>query len=174
MDLPKRKPTRLPAYDYSSPGAYFVTICTHDRRCLLSRITVGALHEAPAVSLNLTEIGQIVKEFIETLPSRYPELALEHYVIMPNHIHLLLRIDADRALREAPLRTGESRSLLAKAIGFLNMNSSKLVHQKYPRLELWQRSFHEHVIRNENDYREIWEYIEANPAKWAEDRYFEQ
>ena len=172
MDLPKRKPIRLPEYDYSSPGAYFVTICTHDRRCLLSRITVGALHEAPAVSLNLTEIGQIVKEFIEILPSRYPDLAVEHYVIMPNHIHLLLRFDTERALREAPLRTGESRSLLAKAIGFLKMNSSKLVHQKYPRLELWQRSYHEHVIRDERDYLDVWEYIDTNPAKWALDRYY--
>jgi len=183
MDLPKRKQIRLQNYDYSSPGAYFVTFCIRDRRCILSDITVGALHEAPAVSLNLTEIGQIVKEFIEILPSRYPDLAVEHYVIMPNHIHLLLRIDTERALLrpeqsevvpigKAPLRTGESRSLLAKAIGFLKMNSSKLVHQKYPRLELWQRSYHEHVIRNENDYREIWEYIEANPVRWAEDRYF--
>ena len=165
MELPKRKPIRLPDYNYSSPGAYFVTICTHDRRCLLSRITVGARNFAPAVSLNLTEIGHIVREFIEILPSRYPDLAMEHYVIMPNHIHLLLRIDAERALREAPLRAGGSRSLLAKAVGYLKMNSSKRVHQMYPKLELWQRSFHEHVIRNENDYREIWEYIEANPAK---------
>ena len=174
MELPKRKSIRLQEYNYSSPGAYFVTICTHDRRCILSGITVGALHEAPAVSLHLTEIGQIVKEFIEILPSRYPDLAVEHYVIMPNHIHLLLRIDAERALREAPLREGKSRPLLAQAIGFLKMNSSKRIHQKFPRLELWQRSFHEHVIRNENDYREIWEYIDANPAKWAEDRYYAQ
>ena len=172
MELPKRRSIRLPDYDYSSPGAYFVTICTHDRRCLLSRITVGALHEAPAVFL--TEIGQIVKDFLEILPSRYPDLAVEHYVIMPNHIHLLLRFDAERALREAPLRDGENRSLLAKAIGFLKMNSSKRTHQKYPDLPLWQRSFHEHVIRNEHDYREIWEYVDANPAKWAEDCYYEQ
>ena len=118
MELPKRKPIRLPDCDHSSPGAYFVTVCTHDRRCILSRIVVGAL-------------------------------------------------------REAPLRAGESRSLLARAVGYLKMNSSKRVHQKYSKLELWQRSFHEHVIRNENDYREIWEHIEANPAKWAEDRYYE-
>ncbi len=173
MELPK-KTIRLPDYDYSSPGAYFVTICTHDRRCILSRITVGALHEAPAVSLRLSEIGQIVKELIEVLPSRYTDLAVEHYVIMPNHIHLLLRIDAKRALREAPLRADKSRSLLAKAIGYLKMNSSKRAHQKYPDLALWQRSFHEHVIRSERDWRDIWEYIDRNPAGWAEDRYFEQ
>ena len=89
-------------------------------------------------------------------------------------LNRLLRVDAERALREAPLRAGESRSLLAKAMGFLKRNSSKLTHQKYPRLSLWQRSFHEHVIRNEHDYREIWGYIDANPAKWAEDRYYEQ
>lgn len=99
---------------------------------------------------------------------------MENYVIMPNHIHLLLRIDLERALREAPLRAAESRSLSARAIGFMKMNSSKKTHQKYPSIELWQRSFHEHVIRNENDYREIWQYIDQNPAKRVEDRYYEQ
>ena len=70
------------------------------------------------------------------------------------------------------MRAGKSRSLLAKAIGFLKMNSSKRAHQICPGLELWQRSFYEHVIRNESDYRVIWEYIDANPAKWGEDRYY--
>ena len=174
MDLPQRKAHRLPEYDYSRPGAYFVTICTHNRRCILSNIRVGALHEAPAITLHLTEIGKIVAQYIEMLPVRYPNLTVAHYVIMPNHIHLLLQIGAERALREAPLQSNEGRSMLAKAIGFLKMNSTKQAHVKYPALELWQRSFHEHVIRNDRDYREIWEYIDENPARWVEDRYYEQ
>ena len=64
MELPKRKQIRLPAYDYSAPGAYFITVCTQGRRCILSDIAVGALHEAPAVSVRLTQIGQIVDETI--------------------------------------------------------------------------------------------------------------
>ena len=174
MELPKRKPIRLPDYDYSSPGAYFVTICTANRRCLLSGITVGALHEAPAVNVRLTKLGQIIRETIDFLPDRYPDLTVDNCVIMPNHVHLLLRIQMERALREAPLRERETRSLLSKAIGFLKMNCSKQIHQAYPDLDVWQRGYYEHVIRSEDDYRESWEYIDNNPARWAEDRYYEQ
>jgi hypothetical protein len=75
-----------------------------------------------------------------------------------------------RALREAPLQ--DKRSLLSKAVGFLKMNSSKQIHLIEPDLKVWQRSFYEHVIRNEHDYREIWRYIEGNPGKWTEDKYY--
>ena len=157
MKLPKRKAIRLPEYDYSSPGAYFVTICTHDRQCILSRITagareVGALHEAPL----RCEDAEREERALHEAPLPYAP------------------IQREAPLPYAPLRAGKSRSLLAMAIGFLKMNSSKRALQKYPGLELWQRSFYEHVIRNENDYREIWEYIDANPAKWVEDRYYAQ
>ena len=172
MDLPKRKQIRLREYDYSAPGAYFVTICTHERRCILSDIAVGALHEAPAISVRLTQLGQIVDETIRSLLERYSDLTVDQYVVMPNHIHLLLRIKAERALREAPLRENGTRSLLAKAVGYLKMNSSKRIREIKPEMQVWQRSYHEHVIRNEDDYRQIWEYIDTNPAKWEEDRYY--
>ena len=172
MELPKRKQIRLPDYDYSTPCVYFVTVCTQDRRCILSDIAVGALHEAPAVSVRLTQIGQIVDETIRSLPARYSNLTVDHYVIMPNHIHLLLRIEAERAIRESPLRADGTRSLLAKAVGYLKMNSSKRIHEKHPELQIWQRSYHEHVIRNEKDYLEICAYMENNPARWVEDRYY--
>ena len=118
--LPKRKQTRLPDYDYSSAGAYFVTFCTQEKRCFLSEILVGAIHESP------------------------------------------LHTEGDC-----------KRALLGKAIGFLKMNSSKQIHQLFPELSVWQRSFYEHIIRNENDYLEIWSYIENNPLKWAQDRFYE-
>ena len=95
MGLPKRKQIRLPDYDYSSPGAYFVTICTANRRNILSAITVGALHEAPAVNVRLTKLGQIIRETIDFLPDRYPDLTVDNCVIMPNHVHLLLRIQME-------------------------------------------------------------------------------
>ena len=88
MELPKRKPIRLPDYDYSSPGAYFVTIWTHDRRCILSRITVGEGLAPPAVELS--PVGQCVKEQLRALPKRYPAVHIDNYAIMPNHIHLLV------------------------------------------------------------------------------------
>ena len=171
MDLPKRKQIRLPDYDYSTSGAYFVTICTHGKRCILSDITVGALHEAPVVSVRLTEVGRVVDQVIQSLPARYSNLTVDHYVIMPNHIHLLLRIEAGRALREAPLRLDGTRSLLSIAVGYLKMNCSKRIHENQPEVQVFQRGYYEHVIRNEADYRQIWEYIDGNPARWTEDRY---
>ena len=93
MDLPKRKPIRLPEFDYSSPGAYFVTVCTHDRRYILSRITVGE-GLAPPVT-DLSAVGQCVEEQILAIPKRYPTVRIDHYAIMPNHIHLLVSLHTD-------------------------------------------------------------------------------
>ena len=170
MEYPRRKQVRLQEYDYSTPGAYYVTICTHEKRCILSTITaVGALHEAPAASVELTAIGRIVQEQIDALPIRYPNLTVTKSVVMPNHIHLLVEVRAERALHEAPLPG--KRAMLSKAIGYLKMNSSKRGHALFPELKLWQRSFYEHVIRNDCDYEEIWNYIENNPFRWADDLY---
>ena len=169
-DYPQRRPNRLSGWDYSASGAYFVTICTHEKRCFLSGINVGALHEAPAVSL--TPEGEIVRQVIDALPERFPELRVEKYVVMPNHIHLLLEIGPERAIRESPLQADEKRSLLSRAVGYLKMNSSKRIRAIRPGLAVWQRSFHDHIVRGEADHREIWAYIDGNPAKWAEDRFY--
>ena len=152
MELPKRKPPRLPEYDYASPGAYFVTICTKDRRCILSDITAGA-----APCLQLTDTGKIVEQYILST-ERMTGFHVDNYVIMPNHIHMILRIDNGPPRASAPT--------VSDAVGALK----RLVNRSLGR-SIWQRSFHEHVIRNEHDYREIWAYIDANPARWAEDRY---
>ena len=177
----RRKPLRLRDYDYSRSGMYFVTICTKDRVCCLSRVeapgSVGALHEAPVITL--TDLGRIVDKMIVSLPKRYPGVQIEKYVVMPNHIHLLLRLPAPEtgAHRDAPLPAGKTekggtRALLAQIVGYLKMNASKETHAKYPGLQLWQSRFHDHVVRNEADCLRIWNYIDANPAKWAEDKYY--
>ena len=175
MDRPERKPLRLKNYDYSAPGSYFITVCTHEKRCILSRIitlpvsAVGALHEAPAVRHALTQEGECVRRYIEAISTRWPEVSVDRYVIMPNHIHLLLQIHGERALHEAPLQ--DHRSLLAKSIGYLKMNSSRDIHAFRPGEVIWQRSYYDHVIRNDAEYAEIAEYIAANPSRWAEDRF---
>ncbi len=170
--LPQRRSPRLPEYDYSSPGAYFITICTQDRRCILSEINVEALHEAPAGAIRLKAAGRCVQEALESLRGRYPGLHVDHYVIMPNHVHLMLRIEEDRAIRESPLRSGEKRSLIDKAVGFLKMRSSRMIHERFPDLQVWQRSFHDHGILGARDYLEILTYIESNPLRWKEDCFF--
>ena len=101
--FPERKALRLEHYDYNSPGAYFITFCTHNRRNLLSHI-VGAIHESPEVQL--TDFGKIVDTVIQTMPPHI-HAAIDRYVIMPNHVHLILLIteeDTLRAIRESPLR----------------------------------------------------------------------
>ena len=204
MNRPQRKHPRLPEYDYSQQGAYFLTICTKNRACILSHVLIPE-SEADGALVSLTEIGEIVLQHLLRIPG------LDSYVIMPNHVHMLLRITGERAIRESPLRTGTdiskslvgavherpvqggvtsgtipgesddchrralreaplqgARSLLSKAVGFLKMNSSKQIHALDPDLIVWQRSYYEHIVRNKHDYREIWKYIEGNPARWLE------
>ena len=156
MELPTRKPMRLSDYDYSSPGAYFVTVCTANRRCILSDITEGA-DALGSPRLQLTDAGIVVEKYILTT-ERMPGFHVEKYVIMPNHIHMILRIDNGPPRASAPT--------VSDAVGAIK----RLVNRRLGQ-DIWQRSFHEHVIRNENDYCEIAEYIDANPSKWADDCY---
>ena len=177
MDQPARKTIRLKDYDYSSPGAYFITICTRGRRCILSEIekldggAVGALHEAPAVRHTLTPEGECVRRYIEAIPGRWPAVHVDSYVIMPNHIHLLLHIDTAWAIHESPLRPNGKRSLISNVVGYLKMNSSREIHHLQPGKQIWQRSFYDHVVRNEADFLQAAEYIGANPARWENDRF---
>ena len=189
MDLPKRKQIRLPDYDYSSPGAYFVTICTQNRRCILSDIVVGdGVLDVPQA--RLTSSGMCVRDTLLEIEQHYKWLSLDHYVIMPNHIHLLLRIEGNGPSRTpAPTNMDNGPSGTQAPTNMDNGPSGTPAptNETLPKListfkrftnrrcgmQLWQRSYHEHVIRNENDYRDIWEYIENNPIKWAEDRYYE-
>ena len=168
MERKERKATRLPEYDYSSAGAYFVTICTKNRRWLLSKI-VGAIHESPLVEL--TQYGRIVDTIVESLPERCG-IKLDKYVIMPNHIHLLISIESkfsDGAIRESPL---QKRSTISKAIGYLKMNASKEIHKYGYTEQIWQRGFYDHVVRNDEDYDAIWQYIDENPIKWELDKFY--
>ena len=166
MELPKRKPIRLPDYDYSSPGSYFVTICTKDRRCILSDISVGA-DALGGPCLQLTDTGKVVDQYVLSM-ERMIGFRVDKYVVMPNHIHMILSIDSEAASPDSgPPRA--SAPTVSDAVGALK----RLVNRRLGH-DIWQRSFHEHVIRNDNDYREIWQYIDANPAKWAEDRYYAQ
>ena len=167
MELPRRKRIRLKGHDYSAPGAYFITICTHERRHLLSDI-VGAIHESP--ENQLTEIGMIAEQVIQTLPERF-DISIPKYVIMPNHIHMIVKIryDKERAIRESPLQN--HRSIISNAIGFFKMNVSKAGHSTH-NTKIWQRLFHDHIIRNEEEYQKICNYIDTNVAHWEKDCFF--
>lgn len=169
-DLPKRKCPRLKNYDYSSNGCYFITICTKDKKHLFGKYDVGAIHESPEKHaknrcIELNCFGEIVKNTIIELPKHYNEVKIENYIVMPNHIHLLIsinnNIDSERAIRESPLQ----RSLLSKVIGYLKTNSSKEIHKHNSNLCVWQRGYYDHIVRNVEDYQNCWNYIEYNVLK---------
>ena len=157
MELPKRKPTRLKEYDYNSPGAYFITICTHNRKCLLSEINVGEGLCALPQNI-LTPLGKEIENSIQYINDNYIGATIDKYVIMPNHIHLIVILDNTGGHGNPPLQNliGQLKSYTTNKFG----------------RTLWQRSFHDHIIRDKNDYQKIWEYIDTNVLKWEEDCFY--
>lgn len=159
MDLPQRKPNRLPNFDYSMPGAYFITICTKDKQCILWN-KVGASIARPQAP-QLSKYGKIADQAIQEIPIHYPAITVDHYVVMPNHIHLLLQINTD----------ADGRPMVAPTISVVVQQLKGAVTKQIGQ-SIWQKLFHDHVIRGQSDYLKIWEYIENNPAKWEEDCFY--
>ena len=157
--LPKRKVLRLSGFDYGGTSAYFVTICTENKLKILSDI-VGDGSPLPQLSF----YGGIVDKWIKILPQMYPVAIIEAYVIMPNHIHLLLSIKTDGG-------RGDPSPTLSAIIGRLKYNITKEVNEVSGKVgnKIFQRSFHDHIIRNRYDYDEHLKYIEENPSKWEDD-----
>ncbi|MBR5237044.1 MAG: transposase [Clostridia bacterium] len=162
-NLPKRKPTRLKGYDYSLPGAYFVTICTKDKKPLLSKIVGQGL--APAEN-QLTIYGNIAKEQIELLAHRYQTIKIDNYVVMPNHIHLLIS-NYETMAGASPCPT-----ISAVICAFKSITTRKCHKAGLSEPHLFQSSFHDHIIRGKEDYQKIWEYIDGNALKWEEDCFY--
>ncbi len=162
MELPKRKSLRLKDFDYSEAGSYFLTICTKNRKQILSTIKVGR-GLAPAEN-HLSRYGLIAEEQIRDLEKRYPGLHVDAYVIMPNHIHLLLSM----------YETAENPSISAVLCAFKSITTIRCRKEGYPDQRLFQESFYDHIIRNKYDYQKIWEYIDSNVLRWELDRFYEK
>jgi REP element-mobilizing transposase RayT len=162
MEFQKRKPNRLASYDYNQAGAYFITICTQDRKCILSRIVGGGVLDAP--DNLLTDVGKIVEKNI--LSGKYVErVSVTKYVIMPNHIHLLLVVGANTS------GTSKAPSPTNALIPHFISTFKRFCHRESGE-RIFQRSYHDHIIRNEQDYLKIWEYIENNPKQWELDCFY--
>ncbi len=170
-EYPKRKKNRWTGYDYSTNGAYFITLCTNKRKQTLSHVVsspdenssiVGAIHESP----ELTPKGKIVENILKNLPPHLNSI-IEQYVIMPNHIHMVVFVcNEERAIRESPL---QGRSVISKVVGYIKMNASKKIHKEFGTEQVFQRSYYDHVIRNRDEYEKISKYIYENPANWQKD-----
>ena len=162
-ELPKRKRNRLYEYDYSQAGFYFVTICVKDKHEMLGEIINN--------QLILNEYGLVVKQEIENIPTIRKECIIENFVIMPNHIHLIVRIVGGDGNRPAASHRADCHPPLHKSIPNMVQGFKGAVTRQIG-FSLWQRSYHDRIIRDEEEYLRIWKYIDENPVKWADDCYF--
>lgn len=147
-NLPKRKNIRLKYYDYSKEGMYFITICVKDRIELLGQIK--RLNQ-----IELSKEGKIVYTSLNNLKQTYTNIEIDEYVIMPNHIHLIIIIHEKNNLT------------ISRMIQQLKWGITRKIGTS-----IWQKSFYEHIIRNEKEHLKIKEYIQNNIINWKEDKYF--
>lgn len=169
----KRKRNRLKEYDYSRNGMYFVTVCTKNKEKIFwenqnndnianqyDNAVVGANCVRPLSDLPLSEYGIIIKNEVEKISDIYDNLIkIENYVIMPNHIHLLIFIDT------------YGRTLIAPTISRVVKQFKGSVTKQIGK-PIFQKSFHDHIIRSDEDYEKIYNYIQSNPSKWTEDCFY--
>ena len=164
-ELPKRKHPRLDKYDYSSSGAYFVTICTQNRRCVLSRIVGRGLAPAETSEIEYTSFGRVAEKQLLLLKDRYPCLAVDQYVIMPNHIHVIIILDGEAA-GASPRPT-----VMDVVCAYKSLTTKECKKNGFDG-KLFQTSFYEHIIRDREDYGEIVKYIYENPIRWYYDELY--
>ena len=164
-ELPKRKHPRLDNYDYSSAGAYFVTICTQNRRCVLSHIVGRGLAPAETTEIEYTLFGEIAEKQLFLLEDRYPYLEIDQYVIMPNHIHAILILNGETA-------GASPRPTLTDIVCTYKSLTTRECKKNGFREKLFQTSFYEHIIRSREDYEEIVKYIYENPTRWHYDELY--
>jgi putative transposase len=169
-ELPQRKNLRFEGYDYSQNGLYFITFCIHNKNCYLGRIN-GYTDADGSTGYRFvpSKAGEIVKAVIDAIQEKFTNTTIESHCIMPNHVHMIFGVMDDAAGSVRP------RSLLSKAIGFLKMQSAKQIRLDNPYIPgVWQRGYHDHIIRDEKDNERIMRYIETNIQCWKEDVYYMQ
>ena len=146
--LPSRKQNRLSGYNYAENGAYFITICTKVKEKLMGSVSEGTTFLS--ASVQLSPLGRLAEKYLLKIAQ------LDHYVIMPNHVHLILLLEQSSVSVPQIIRSW--KTLVSKEAGF----------------SPWQRSYYDHIIRNQRDYDRIRRYMEENPARWASDDYYIQ
>ena len=184
--LPKRKNTRLTDFDYNTEGVYFITVCTQDRRNILSRVitpqnrkNVGVgvpddpqknNHVYLNATIELFSKGIIADKYIKQLNEFYEDISVENYVIMPNHVHLLLWVkpeDNENGTSRTPSPTNTQNSKVSRFISTFKRFCNKEYGEN-----IWQRGFYDHVIRNQEDYEKHIDYICNNPVCWEFDKLY--
>jgi len=154
----QRKSPRLRGYDYSREGAYFVTICQQNRACLFGEITDG--------ELRLNSAGEMLRAWWERLPEKFPALEIDHFVVMPNHFHGIVLLDGGQIGLSAAMQWFKAMTTNAYIRGVKEQTWSSFEKR------LWQRSYHDHIIRDERGLEMIRGYVLTNPARWSEDTFY--
>ena len=161
-DLPKRKTVRIPDYDYSTPGTYFITVCIADRKPILWNVGAAICRQ------ELSKTGRLVEAAILQIPQKYPMISVDKYCVMPDHIHFLIFIKSERATARVAPTLGR---LVGAYKSLVSNEWRKICNERNETCgKLWQRNYYEHIIRDKQDFEEIKEYISDNPAR----RYFEE
>ena len=177
FDLQKhhRRSIRVQGYDYSSEGAYYVTIVTYQRDCLFGEIKND--------EMVLSNLGKIADECWRAIPEHFPNVELGAYVVMPNHVHGIILINNNHrtttnlssfvgATHASPLRkqpNGPVPGSLGAVIGSFKSAVSKRIGRQHNATGIWQRNYYEHIIRDEKDLQNKTDYINANPSLWDND-----
>lgn len=176
-----RQSIRLRQYDYSWPGAYFVTICVREKECVLGEIVNG--------EMQLSDWGRIVHTFWDAIPEHFPNVFIDGRVTMPNHMHAIINIDHDRRgavaapniaapniaapfAENAGEETSPLRPTLGQIVAYYKYQTTKRINELRgtPGVPFWQRNYWEHVVRDDIDLNRIRQYIENNPLRWHEDQ----
>ena len=156
---------RLRGADYNCNGVVFLTICTKDRRCILSRIVGTGVPDGPQIEL--TKYGQIADKYIHQLDDFYDYLSVKSYVIMPNHIHILLLVKGDE---NGPSRTPVPT--VQNSVPSRFVSTFKRFCNKECGMNIWQYRSNDHIIRSRDDYEEHIKYIYENPIRWYYDELY--
>ncbi len=155
---------RLESWDYSSNGIYFVTFCTHRRKYLFGYVKQArTVLDSPEMVLN--DKGEACRKCIDMIGRLNRGVAVDAYVVTPNHVHLLIRLEGAEP-------TGY-RSILSDVVGRMKAATTNALHKQGYDRQVWQAGYHDHICRNEADYQRIYRYIETNPSKWLQDTFFE-
>lgn len=163
--LPYRKSPRLKGYDYSTEGAYFVTVCVQDRRSLLGQI------EDDTMALN--SAGIMAGDWWRELSNKFDDIQLDFFVVMPNHFHGIIVINRYETDGSVAMSLPDIMRWFKAMTSNAYIRGVKSDNWQRFNGKLWQRSYHDHIIRNEDDLNRIREYVQTNPTRWGEDTYYE-
>jgi putative transposase len=166
----QRRSIRLQGYDYSQAGAYFITVCTQNREPLFGDIVNGAMH--------LNDAGKMVQQCWDDVPLHFPQVTLDAFVVMPNHIHGIVVIVGDAVvgvknfspLPVSPQHPHGTSKTIGSIVRGLKIRVTKWMRRNTPVHDVWQRNYWEHIVRNESELNRIREYISGNPQYWELDR----